>query len=165
MESLAETLRRFPGAIRTDHPILSFAGINLDSALSIQTIPDPFAPIGWLADYDGLVLLLGVDHTVNSSIHYAEKRAGRHQFVRWAITGQRIVTCPGFPGCSDGFEAIRPDLKDISRRVPVGEGFIEAIPLQFLFQAVETWIKKDPLALLCQRDECERCEAVRVIER
>jgi aminoglycoside 3-N-acetyltransferase len=161
--TLSETLRHFPGAMRTAHPILSFAGINVNDALTIQTIYNPFAPIGWLADHDGWVLLLGVDHTVNTSIHYAEKLAGRHQFVRWAFTQNRIVECHGFPGCSDGFEEIRPDVEQFSRQVEVGDSFIEAIPLQLLFQAVEARIKKDPLALLCQRDDCERCDTVRVI--
>jgi aminoglycoside 3-N-acetyltransferase len=163
--ALPETLRRYPGALRTAHPILSFAGVNANDALATQTVYDPFAPIGWLAEHDGWVLLLGVNHTVNTSIHYAEKLAGRRQFVRWALTRKRILECPGFPGCSDGFEDIRPDIEHLTRRVEVREGFIEAIPLRPLLQAVETRIKKKPLALLCQRDECQRCDAVRVIEK
>ena len=159
--TLSETMRHYAGVTRTAHPILSFVGFGLDEALVTQTIYNPLAPIGWLADHDGWVLLLGVDHTVNTSIHYAERLAGRRQFVRWALTPKRIIECPGFPGCSDGFESIRPDIAHFSRRVQVGDSFIEAIPLHPLLRAVETRIKKDPLALLCQRDVCERCDAVR----
>jgi aminoglycoside 3-N-acetyltransferase len=160
--TLSETLRHYPGAMRTAHPILSFAGVNLDDALVTQTTYNPFSPIGWLADHEGWVLLLGVNHTVNTSIHYAEKLAGRHQFVRWAFTPKRVIECPGFPGCSNGFEAIRPDIESITRRAEIGESFIEAIPLHPLLQAVEARIKRNPLALLCQRGECGRCGAVRV---
>jgi len=159
--TLAEELRQYPQVMRTAHPILSFTGLRLDDALLTQTVYNPFAPIGWLADRDGWVLLLGVDHTVNTSIHYAEKLAGRHQFVRWALTPNRIVECSGFPGCSDGFEDIRPDLEDISQRMELGDSFIEAVPVKLLLQVVEARIRKNPLALLCQRDECERCNAVR----
>jgi len=162
---LSETLRQAPDAMRTAHPILSFAGIHVGEALVTQTIYSPFTPIGWLADKAGWVLLLGVGHTVNTSIHYAEKMAGRHQFVRWALTRRRVVECKYFPGCSDGFEAIRPDLEDVTRRVEVGDSFIEAIPLHSLLQAVETRIQEKPLALLCQRKECERCDAVRAVVR
>jgi aminoglycoside 3-N-acetyltransferase len=161
--ALAETLRQYPGAMRTAHPILSFAGLNLDEALMTQTIYNPFAPIGWLAVHDGWVLLLGVDHTVNTSIHYAERLARRHQFVRWALTPNRVIECPGFPGCSDGFDDIRSDLEDATRRVELGDSFLEAIPVNILLQTVETRIKKDPLALLCYRDNCERCDAVRSV--
>ena len=159
---LSEILRNYPGVMRTSHPILSFAGVNANDALVTQTIFNPFAPIGKLADQDGWVLLLGANHTSNTSIHYAEKLAGRHQFVRWALMRKRIVECPGFPGCSDGFEAIRAEMADVSRRAEVGSSFIEAIPLHPLLQVVEDTIKKKPLALLCQRDVCERCDAVRV---
>lgn len=162
---LAEVLRHSPGAMRTSHPILSFVGVKVNDALVMQTLYSPLAPIGWLADRDGWVLLLGVDHTVNTSIHYGEKMAGRSQFVRWAWSGKRIVECPGFPNCSDGFEAIRPEVQQVTRRVQIGEGFIEAIPLQTLLQITETRIKENPLALLCQRDTCNRCDAIRLIER
>jgi aminoglycoside 3-N-acetyltransferase len=158
---LAETLLHYPGAMRTAHPILSFVGVHVSDALVSQTLYNPFAPIGWLADHAGWVLLLGVNHSVNTSIHYAEKQAGRRQFLRWALTGDRVVECPGFPGCSEGFEAIRPEVEDVTRRVKVGGSFIEAIPIRPLFQAIEMCIKKDPLALLCQRDGCERCDAIR----
>lgn len=160
--ALAEMLRQLPGAMRTAHPILSFAGVSVDGALITQTVFTPFSPIGWLAEHDGWVLLLGVDHTVNTGIHYAEKLAGRHQFVRWALNPYRIIECPGFPGCSDGFEAIRPETKHLTRRVELGDSFIEAVPLSPLLQIVEARIDSNPLALLCQRDECGRCDAVRV---
>jgi aminoglycoside 3-N-acetyltransferase len=163
---LPEILRYSPGARRTSHPILSFVSARVNDALVMQTMNDPLALIGWMSNMDGWVLLLGVDHTVNTSIHYGEKLAGRRQFVRWAWVGKRIVECPGFPNCSDGFEAIRPDVQQVTRRAQIGEGFIEAIPLQALLQTVEdAHQRNDPLALLCQRDTCERCDAIRVIEK
>ena len=159
--TLSEIMRHHLSAWRTSHPILSFAGVNVKSALETQTYNNPFAPIGWLADRDGWVLLLGVDHTVNTSIHFGEKIAGRKQFVRWALIGNRAVECSGFPGCSDGFEAIRPAIRHVTRRVEIGNSFVEAIPLHPLLQTVETILIKNPLALLCQREECERCNAIR----
>ncbi len=77
MGILPETLRNHPLAMRTTHPILSFAGIGADQILDTQTLQEPFAPIGALAEEDGWVVLINVDHTVNTSIHYAEKLAGR----------------------------------------------------------------------------------------
>src|SRR5687767_1896213 len=100
MGILPEALRTRSGAMRTLHPILSFAGIGADGALGMQTLYDPLAPIGALAEEDGWVVLIGVDHTVNTSIHFAEKLAGRKQFIRWALIGDRIVECSNFPGDS-----------------------------------------------------------------
>lgn len=161
MGIVPETLRRHPLAKRTLHPIQSFTGVHAEKFLAAQTMQDPLGPIGALAEADGWVLLLGVDHTVNTSIHYAEKLAGRKQFVRWALLPDRIVECPGFPGDSSGFDAIAIDLVRETRSLKIGDAIVKAVPLRPLFEAVIRRIKTDPLALLCQRDDCERCNAVR----
>ena len=165
MGILPESLRNHPAAKRTAHPILSFAGINADLILGTQTLFEPLAPIGALGDEDGWVVLINVDHSVNTSIHYGEKLAGRKQFMRWAVMDNRIVECPNFSGDSSGFNAIASYIKPDTRRVDMGEAFIEALPLRRLFNAVQELIKLDPLALLCQRTDCERCNAVRLTGR
>lgn len=161
MGILPESLRNHPAAKRTAHPILSFAGINADLILDTQTLFEPLAPIGALGDKDGWVVLINVDHSVNTGIHYGEKLAGRKQFIRWAVMDNRIVECPNFPGDSSGFNAMDSYMKPDTHRVDLGEAFIQAIPLRRLFAAVQELIKLDPLALLCQRTDCERCNAVR----
>jgi aminoglycoside 3-N-acetyltransferase len=161
MGSVPRTLLLQEGSIRTAHPILSFGGIDVDHLLITQTLHQPLAPIGALAEHDGWVILINVDHSVNTSIHYAEKMAGRRQFLRWALLGDRIVKCPGFPGDSSGFNAIEEHLRVDTRLVQVNNAVIRAVPLKRLFAAVQELIKKDPLALLCQRSDCERCNAVR----
>lgn len=161
MGVLSEALRRHRRARRTSHPILSFAGVYADKFLAAQTLQNPLGPIGALAEADGWVLLLGVDHTVNTSIHYAERLAGRKQFTRWALLPDRILECPGFPGDSAGFDAIAPDLISDARHVTVGSATVQALPLRALIQAVDARLKADPLALLCTRSDCQRCNAVR----
>ena len=161
MGVLPEFLRKHPKAKRSSHPIQSFAGIRADAVINSQRIYDPLAPIGMLADQDGWVLLLGVDHTVNTSIHYAEKLAGRLQFIRWALLQDRVVECPGFPGDSDGFNVIAPALEKYTRRVEIGDALVQAVHLKSLIKVVRDQIKENPFALLCQRQDCERCTAVR----
>jgi aminoglycoside 3-N-acetyltransferase len=163
MGALPEILRQHPGAKRTQHPILSFAGLRADSVLDTQTILEPLAPIGALARADGWALLLGVDHTVNTSIHFAEKLVDRKQFTRWALLPSRVVECPGFPGDSAGFNEIGADIAKDTLFVEVGNAIVQAVPLKRLLDAVTAQLSKDPLALLCRRDDCERCAAVRAV--
>lgn len=165
MGILPETLRCHPSATRTAHPILSFAGVNADLTLFTQTLYEPLAPIGALAEQDGWVVLINVDHTVNTSIHYAEKLSRRKQFVRWALVDERVVECPNYPGDSMGFQAIEECIRSDTRRVQIGEAFIDAISLKRLIEVVQRLIRKDPLALLCDRTDCERCAAVRITGR
>lgn len=159
--AVAETLRRSSLARRSSHPILSFTGIGVDDALGAQTLAEPLAPIGKLIEAGGWVLLLGVDHTVNTSIHYAEHLAGRASFVRWALTPEGVVECPGFPGCSQGFQALVPDLEGVIRRAHAGQATLQAVPLVALTERVRSRLADDPLALLCDSESCLRCNAMR----
>ena len=161
MGVIAEALRTRAAARRTAHPILSFAGINADQILEAQTLENPLAPIGALSAANGWVLLLGVDHTVNTSIHYAERLAGRKRFIRWALTPQGVIECPGFPGCSSGFQVIATRISDATRVVQIGSGIVQAVSLEPLIATVRSWIDEDPLALLCEQMDCDRCGAVR----
>jgi len=60
-----------------------------------------------------------------------------------------------------GFDAIAPDLQGATRRTQIGEAYIQAVPLWALFEIVIEKIRQDPLALLCRREDCDRCNAVR----
>ncbi len=161
MGIIPETLRKYPRARRSNHPIQSFAGFNAEEFLNRQIMADPLGPLAALEECGGWVVLLGVDHTTNTSIHYAEKLAGRKQFIRWALTPKGVLECPGFPGDSAGFQAIAPDVEKFTRQVKIGNCLVRALPLSMLFKEVIARIKKDPLALLCQQDDCERCNEVR----
>ncbi len=161
MGIIPETLRNHSRAERSIHPIQSFAGINAGSLLKAQTMADPLGLLAELEKEGGWAVLIGVNHTVNTSIHYAEKLAGRRQFLRWALTPKGVVECPGFPGDSAGFQAIAPDMEKFARKVQIGKAIVQAFPLTMLFKMVIARIKKDPLALLCQQEDCERCGEIR----
>lgn len=161
MGALAETLRQHPQAKRSAHPILSFSGVGVDEALSAQTLEEPLAPIEALAGLGGWVVLLGVDHTCNTALHAAEKRAGRRQFVRWALTEEGARACLNFPGCSNGFEQIAPLVNGITRTARIGNAEVRALPLTPMLEIAAGLLREDPLALLCNSPDCARCQTVR----
>jgi aminoglycoside 3-N-acetyltransferase len=161
MGIVPETLRRRPGARRSIHPILSLAGVNAAPILDAQTLEEPLAPFRVLEELDAFVLLLGVDHTCNSAIHYAELLAGRKFFTRWALTREGVRECPGFPGCSDGFWQAKQFLDPIAQTGLIGNAVVSAIRLQPMLELLVNVFRKDPLALLCDNPDCDRCETVR----
>ncbi|NIM94568.1 MAG: hypothetical protein GTO18_12785 [Anaerolineales bacterium] len=161
---VAEIIRKHPQAIRSNHPLLSFAGIGAEEALATQSLEDPWGPIKWLADADGGVLLLGADQRMNVSIHAAEFLAGRKLFLRWAMSGGKVVEVPHWPGCAEGFQSIGQHLHGVARTKELGRSFAEIIPLRDLINIVTGWIREDEEALLCERPECEYCIAMRAVE-
>jgi aminoglycoside 3-N-acetyltransferase len=156
------TLLKHPAARRSRHPALSFVGIGPDSEriLSLQTFDDPFAPLGWLADHEGDVLLMGVTHRTNTTLHVAEWRAGRKPFIRWALTPEKIVEFK-WPGDSGGFDAITPHIRDRVVHGQIGQANVQRIPGGQLVQAALDLLRSDPYALLCSNEDCERCRDMR----
>lgn len=161
MGKIPELLRLRPEAKRSMHPILSFAGIRANKTLATQTLEEPFAPIRMFAEADGWVLLLGVDHTSNTTVHYAEKLAGRKQFVRWALTENGIIACPGFPGDSAGFQVIEKDMAPYIKKLQVGNALVQAMPIKKLVEVVQARLEKNPKDLLCSELACPRCNEIR----
>ncbi len=80
MGTIVECFRTHPGAKRSMHPLYSFAALGpLADVLAEQPLDDAMgegSPLAHLYSHDASVLLLGVDHSNNTSLHLAEYRSG-----------------------------------------------------------------------------------------
>ncbi len=78
--AVPELLRTWPGARRSAHPAFSLAAVGpnaeyLTADHALEEDSGNRSPLGKLYELDGHVLLLGVDHWNNTSLHLAEFRA------------------------------------------------------------------------------------------
>lgn len=80
MGAAAEMLRKWPEAQRSDHPARSFAAVGkyasyLTENHDLCNIFGEGSPLDKLYQLNGSVLLIGVGHDKNTSLHLAETRA------------------------------------------------------------------------------------------
>ena len=77
---IPETFRKFPDVIRSSHPAVSFTAWGNESEYitsehSLENSLGPNSPLGKLYNLKGKVLLIGVNHNSNTSLHLAEHKA------------------------------------------------------------------------------------------
>ena len=155
---IPETLRKRPGALRSMHPIESFAALGEGAAqlVASQTLDEPLQPIARLFERGGWVVMMGTDLTSCTAVHLGEARAGRRYFVRWCADGQGRRYPVRVSGCSRGFCGLEGVLAPIAREVTTGGARIRAYPgAQFVSLAAEA-IKRDGTTTVC-RERCRRC--------
>ena len=80
MGAIPESFRKQQGVLRSAHPHFSFAARGAHAAAITQAHTLDFSlgegsPLARIYERDGWVLLLGVDHDSNTSLHLAEYRA------------------------------------------------------------------------------------------
>ena len=112
---MPELFSNLAGVVRSGHPAFSFAALGPNAAflMADQSLSEDVgdqSPLGKLYELDGHVLLLGVDHWNNTSLHLAEYRAD-YPGKTYLPTGsamlvdgkRRWVTYVGLEGNPDDF--------------------------------------------------------------
>lgn len=108
--AIPEVVRHRPGALRSAHPAYSFCAVGphavtITTGHALEDGLDDASPLARLYDLDADILLLGVGHANNTSLHLAEFRSrtrpratqgapvlvdGRRRWVEYPVTDDDI---------------------------------------------------------------------------
>jgi len=157
-----EVLRQKCSPARSAHPLFSYVAVGpaARDLVDAQRLDWPLGPLEALRELDGDVLLLGVGHTSNTTIHLAEQLLGRSRFYRYAKVAEGVwMELPNIPGESHRFDLIEPELRSATTEVKIGECRARRIPVAAVVAAVQRLVLSDPSALLCDDDPSCRCAA------
>lgn len=167
--ALAEAFRRRSAAVRSAHPTYSLAAIGKGAAELLEGHERVGAtavgsPLDRLAATGGLVLLLGVGHTSNTTVHVGEFHADASYLdipfdPEWPTHGH-----DRFPGCSRAFGVLEQPLRERGaiRDGKVGRALAQLVPGSAVIEATVELLRADPAALLCTDPVCYRCSRARI---
>lgn len=168
---IADTFWRQPGAVRSNHPF-AFAALGaVAGRITSDSLPIPphrrESPVGRVWERDGQVLLLGVGHDANTTIHLAEVIADVPYRVPKYCThvrdgrlvridyGENDHCCQRFALADDWLRE-----RGLQREGQVGSGHARLMRSRDLVDVVVERLRRDPLIFLHpQESGCGECEA------
>ena len=167
---VADTFWRMPGVLRSDNPH-AFAAFGPQAARITQPHPIDIphgvdSPPGRVFDLNGSVLLLGVGHDCNTTLHVAEAIAG----VRYRQPKYATVLENGRPKryeygetdhCCERFALLDEWLGEKQRRGKVGNADARLFRSRDAVAAALAGLREDETVFLHPSDACAECDLAR----
>jgi aminoglycoside 3-N-acetyltransferase len=168
MGVVAETFWRMPGVLRSDSPH-AFAAIGPEAAKIMAPHPVDVphgldSPVGRVYELDGKVLLLGVGHDADTTLHLAENMAG----VRYRKSYSSMILVDGQPTrcdygepdhCCENFALIDTWLEGRQRRGIVGYAEARLARSRDIVEAAIPQLWENETIFLHPQGACEECDA------
>jgi aminoglycoside 3-N-acetyltransferase len=168
---VADTFWRMPGVLRSDSPH-AFAAFGPQAASITEPHPVDIphgleSPPGRVYKLGGQVLLLGVGHDADTTIHVAENLAG----VRYRQPKHATVLENGQPKrheygetdhCCERFSLLDEWLGDKQRRIRVGKAEARLARSRDIVAAALAHLRDNETVFLHPRGACAECDLARV---
>jgi aminoglycoside 3-N-acetyltransferase len=150
--AMAEAVRTWPGAVRSDHPQASFAAVGAQAAelMATHDLDSQFgeaSPLAALERAGARVLLLGVGFDVCTAFHLAEYRIPspktEHSCAMFTATGREWVTYTDIAVNSDDFDRLGAAYEPMATlsRGKVGAADTRLFPLAEAVAFAVEWLR------------------------
>jgi aminoglycoside 3-N-acetyltransferase-4 len=170
---VAETFRRLPGVVRSNHPFAVAAVGPQAERITSGPLPipphAPDSPVGRVHTVNGQVLLLGVGHDANTTLHVAELLADVPYRIPKHITvlqdgrpvrieyGENDHCCARFALADKWLRA-----RGLQSEGPVGHADARLARSRDIVRVAREYLARDPLLFLHSADAgCAECDEAR----
>lgn len=171
---VAEHFRRLPGVARSAHGFAFAAAGPAAAFITGDPLPlpphIPESPVGRVHELDGQVLLLGVSHGEDTTLHLAELLAGvpyrvpKHLTVRGADGRAVRVDYGENDHCCQRFALADGWLREagLQREGPVGHAHARLVRARDVVAVARERLAREPLLFLhAEGSGCAECDAAR----
>lgn len=168
---ITEVFRKDKDIIRSKHPTHSVAVFGKDKKRLVRNhfYKEPFgigSPWWHIWKMEGSIVLIGVDNTKNSFIHFVERLLElpykRTVNVMYKDSFGKITkrTISGYPGDSFGFNKLNNLFEEqgIVKSTKIGNSSVLVMNTVDVVECLSKILVNNPYYLLCDRDDCYRCE-------
>ena len=172
MGVVADTFWRLPGVIRADSPH-AFAAVGphapaITAPQPVDIPHGPDSPVGRVHDLDGQVLLLGVGHDADTTVHLAENLAQ----VRYRKPALATITVDGrvtrvhygeVDHCCRNFALLDGwlEAEGLQRRGPVGQGEGRLARSRDIVRLAVAHLRRNETVFLHAPGVCHECDEAR----
>lgn len=166
---VSDVFWRRPDVLRGTHLFaVAATGPKAEWTTAAPFVLPPHAPDSGVArvhDLDGWVLLAGVDHDANTTIHLAELLAGAPYRSRRHVTvledgRPRRIDYGENDACGRNFALVGGWLRErgLQREGPLGSGRAILARSRDIVSIVVVELRDDPCRFLCPRGTCGECD-------
>ncbi|MDX0495937.1 AAC(3)-VI family aminoglycoside N-acetyltransferase [Sinorhizobium medicae] len=170
---LADTFWRLEGVVRSDHPFAFAAAGPLAARITSDPLPlpphCPPSPIGRIHELDGQVILLGVGHDSNTTLHLAELMSkvpyGVPRHCTIVENGSRVrIAYLENDHCCQNFSLADVWLRrnGLQKEGQIGNAHARLVRSRDIVKIAMKQLAHDPLVFLHPAEvACEECDAAR----
>ncbi|PKG39370.1 AAC(3) family N-acetyltransferase [Psychromonas sp. Urea-02u-13] len=170
MGVLSKVILARPESIRGLHPVNSFTAIGpqAKNIIEQQSLLDVYGPYQYCYELENAsLLLMGIDFTGVTPIHYAEQKSGRTLFRAWAnvkvkakaknSNDEKMPVEVSIGSCSAGFNALQPMVEHLVQKKLVGNSQWHCFEFTPFINRISKQIIATPEITHCDNAQCIRC--------
>lgn len=159
MGLIPKTVLATKGRFRGIHPLNSFTAIGpkAEEIILGQTFQDVYEPLRKIYELGGKLILIGVDLTKATPIHFSEQLAGKNLFVRWVKNSKNEIVNVRVGSCSEGFNQLTPFVENIEDNIVVGNSKWRIYNFKEFIDSTTDAIRNNSEITHCDNKDCLRC--------